>query len=162
MTASSGEPTTSGLPVYNMQDCFDVPINLPQISSKELIGLTFLDKTGTGEHARAKIVKKILDNDAANHKQIKMLISYDDSRIKELITHELCDLVAKQHNCEVKGEQEPFTFQHIIDHQGPLKKGNEDYNRSCYNIKIEWGDAGVMMWEPLTVMGTCQGRWFTQ
>ena len=29
MTAPSGEPSTSGSPIYNMQDRFDVPVNLP-------------------------------------------------------------------------------------------------------------------------------------
>ena len=61
MTAPSGEPLKSGLPIYNKQDWFDVPVNLPQFSPEELLGLTFLYDTGDGEHVHAKIVKKILD-----------------------------------------------------------------------------------------------------
>ena len=113
-----------------MQDHFDVPINLPQFSPKELIGLTFPHNTGTGECVHTKIVKEILDNDAANHEQIKMLISYDDNRIKELITYnKLFDLAAKQDDCEAKGKEELFTFRRIVDHQGPLKKGDKDLQR---------------------------------
>ena len=61
MKAPSGEPSTSGLPVQNMQDHCDVPINVLQFSPDEPLGLTFLHNVGDGEHARAKIVKKILD-----------------------------------------------------------------------------------------------------
>ena len=81
MTAPSGEPLTSGLPIYNMQDCFDVPVNLPQFSPEELFGLTFLHDVRDGEHVHAKIVKKMLDRDAKNHEGFKMLISYDDDRV---------------------------------------------------------------------------------
>ena len=45
MTAPSGEEAQSGSPIYNMQDRFDVPINLPQFSPEELLGLTFRDMT---------------------------------------------------------------------------------------------------------------------
>ena len=46
MTAPSGEPAQSGSPIYNMQDRFDVPVNLPRFSPEELLGLTFLYNTG--------------------------------------------------------------------------------------------------------------------
>ena len=83
--APSGEPSTSGLPIYNVQDCLDVPVNLPRFSPNKLLGLTFLYDVGDGEHVCARIVKKILDQNAENHERIKMLISYDDDRVKELI-----------------------------------------------------------------------------
>ena len=84
MMAPSGETAQSGSPIYNMQDRFDVPINLPQFSPEELLGLTFLYDTGDGERVRAKIVKKIHDWDAKNHERIKMLISCDDDRVEAL------------------------------------------------------------------------------
>ena len=34
MTTQSGEPLKSRLPVHNVQDWFDVPINLPQFFPK--------------------------------------------------------------------------------------------------------------------------------
>ena len=74
MTAPSGEPSTSGLSIYNMQDCFDVPVDLPQFSPNKLLGLTFLCDVGDGERVRANVVKKILDRDMENHERIKMLI----------------------------------------------------------------------------------------
>jgi hypothetical protein len=78
MTTPSGEPMTRELPMYNMQDQFNVPVNLPQLSPEERLGLTFLHNVGNGERVQAKIVKKILDKDAKNHKRIKMLVSYDN------------------------------------------------------------------------------------
>ena len=72
MTAPLGEPVQSGSPIYNMQDRFDVPVNLLQFSPKEPLGLTSLHDIGDGEDARAKIAKKILDKDAKNHEQVKM------------------------------------------------------------------------------------------
>ena len=156
MTAPSGEPLKSGLPIYNMQDWFDVPVNLPQFSPEELLGLTFLCNAGDGERTQAKIVKKILDQDAENHEQIKMLISYDNDRVEEVIKcNKLCDVVAEQHNKEACGEDKIFMFCHIVDHKGPLKPGDSEYNRSWHNVKIEWEDASVTAWEPLTVIGKC-------
>ena len=42
-----------------------------------------------------------------------------------------------------------------MDHKGPLKAGDSEYNGSRHNVKIEWEDAGVTTWEPLTVIGKC-------
>ena len=89
----------------SVQDMFDVPVSLPRFSPDELIGLTFLHDTGDGERVRAKITKKIKDKDAENHQWIKMLLSYDDNRIEELILYnELCNIVADQHEKEAQGE----------------------------------------------------------
>ena len=118
--------------------------------------MTFLHNIGDGERVQAKIVKKILDQDAKNHNRIKMLTSYDDNRVKELIAYnELWNLVAEQHDKEASGEDKIFTFCRVVDHKGPLKPGDSEYNGSCYNVKIEWEDAGVTTWEPLTVIGKC-------
>ena len=85
-----------------------------------------------------------------------MLISYDDDRVEELIAHnELCDLVAEQHDKEGSGEDKVFTFCRIFDHKGPLKAGDSKCNGSCYNVKIEWENAGETTWEPLTIIGKC-------
>ena len=118
--------------------------------------MTFPCNVGDGERVQAKIVKKILDQDAENHKCIKMLVSYDDGRVEELMVHnELCNLVTKQHDKKANGEDKIFTFLHIVDHKGPLKSGDSEYNGSCFNVKIEWEDAGVTTWEPLTIIGKC-------
>ena len=46
---------------------------------------------------RAEIVKKVTDNDAQNHSKIKMLLSCDEGRVEEVMSHnKLCDIVEEQ------------------------------------------------------------------
>ena len=158
MTGTSGEPKTSGStpvhrrpPIYNVQDNFDVPVHLPRFSPEELIGLTFLHDLEDGQRVRAKIVKKILDRDAENHERIKMLLSYDDGKVEEIVSYnELCDIVAEQHDKEASGEQEVFTFREILDHK-KVQRGDPDYQGSTYNVKVLWEDCSET-WIPLEAM----------
>ena len=99
--------------------------------------MTFLYDTGDGERVRAKIVKKIQDKDAKNHERIKMLISYDDDRVEELISYnELCDLVAEQHDKRASGKDEVFTFRRIVDHKGPLYHPCHERNHHLDEISV--------------------------
>jgi hypothetical protein len=152
-TATSGEPQNPGRkPIYNVQDKFDVPVHLPRFDPEELIGLSYLHELPDGQVVRAKIMKKILDRDAENHERIKLLVSYDDGKVEEVMAYnELCDLVAEQHDREAEGEQDVFMFVKILDHQGPLKKGHPNYKGSAYNVLVLWND-GSKTWEPITMM----------
>ena len=133
-----------------MQDRFDVQVNLPRFSPEELLGLTFLHDIGDGQRVRATITKKILDREAENHERIKMLLTYDDGRIEELITYnELCDIVSEQHDREASGETEIFSFREILDHQGPIRSNDPRYKGSSWNVLIQWED-GSTTWEPLS------------
>ena len=144
---SKDEPT-----IYNLQDRYDVPIKLPRFSPEELVGLTFLYDTGDDQLVRATVSKKLLDRDAENHQRIKMIVTYDDGKIEEIISYnELCDIIADQHNKEASGEMDVYTFQEILDYQGPLKKNDPMYMGSSYNVKVLWTD-GSITWEPLSVM----------
>jgi len=64
---------------------FNGPTELPKFSPEELIGVTFLRETQDGEKVRAKIVRKVIDRDAEDHKNIKMLVSLGADEIEELI-----------------------------------------------------------------------------
>eukprot|EP00977_Amphora_coffeiformis_P012602 scaffold3161_cov146-Amphora_coffeaeformis.AAC.2 len=87
-TKMSGERNApSQGPISNVQDLYDVPIKLPKFSPEELLGLIFLHDVDDGQQVRAKIVKKILDRDAENHERIKMLITYDDDKVKEIVAY---------------------------------------------------------------------------
>ena len=153
MTDESGEKSESG-PLYNLQDQFDVPIHLPRFSPDELLGLTYLHDTADGQRVRAKIVKKIMDQDAANHERIKMLVSYDDGKIEEIMSYnQLCDLVAEQHDQE-PADGSLFKFREISDHSDPLKPSDPMYMGSTYNVKVLWED-GTSTWEPLGEMIAC-------
>ena len=157
--ATSGEPQTSEFttvptkgPIYNMQDQFDVPVHLPRYSPEDLLGLTYLHELPDGQTVRAKIVKKIHDNDAENHERIKMLVAYDDDKIEELMSYnELSDIVSEQHDRESTGEQEIFSFREISDHVGPIKRSDPEYKGSSYNVLVEWED-GTKTWEPVSLM----------
>jgi hypothetical protein len=128
---------------------------LPKFAPNELIGLTFLHDTGDGQRVRATITKKILDRDAENHERIKMLITYDDDRVEELIMYnELSDIVEEQQMQEMTGEQDTFTFTEILEHEGPLKSSDPSYKGSSYNVKVLWNDLSVTC-EPLTMMISC-------
>ena len=152
MTAPSGEPSNPGPRIKNIQDFYDVPVHLPKFSPDELIGLTFLHDVENGERVRAKIIKKIHDRDAENHERIKMLLSYDDGRIEELIAYnELCDIVAEQHDREARGETDTFTFREVLEHAGPITKRDPRWRGSPYSVKILWEDNSVS-WEPLPSM----------
>ena len=73
--------------------------------------MTFLHELEDGQKVRAEIVEKVLDNDAKNHSNIKMLLSCDEGRVEEIISYnKLCDIVEEQHELEESGEMELFTF----------------------------------------------------
>ena len=121
MTGQSGESQDlkTKPPIHNLQDNFDIPVNLPRFSPEELVGITHLHKIEDSQQACAKIVKKILNRDAENHQRVKMLISCDNDKIKELMDcNKLCDAVADQHEMEATGEMDVHTFGEVMEHQG--------------------------------------------
>ena len=86
---------------------------------------------------RAKIARKALDQDAENHERIKMLVSYDDDRIEEVVSYNtLCDIVAEQHEAEANGEQEVYTFNEILECKR-VKKGDPDCKGSSWSVLVQ-------------------------
>ena len=157
LTTPSGEKFG---PVHSLQDqcdkagC-DVNVKLPRFSPEELLGITCLHELPDGQKVRAKIVKKTHDVDADNHQRIKMLVSCDDDRIEEIMSHnELCDIVADQIDKEISGEVELFTFEETLECEGPLKPGDPRCKGSAHNVLARWTD-GSKTWEPLSVMTKC-------
>ena len=124
-------------------------IKVPKFTPEELIGLTFLHERDNGDRVRAQVMKKIIDNDAQNHQNIKMLIEIDD--VEELIAYnELSDIIEQQHEDDLDKE-DFYTFKDILDHQGPLKSSHKDYKGSSFNVKVRWED-GSETWEPLAAI----------
>ena len=111
-------------------------IKVPKFTPEELIGLTFLHERDNGDRVRAQVMKKIIDNDAQNHQNIKMLIEIDD--VEELIAYnELSDIIEQQHEDDLNKE-DFYTFKDILDHQGPLKSNHKDCKGSSFNVKVTW------------------------
>jgi hypothetical protein len=73
-------------------------LQLPTISPEELSGITFARKMDYERSYYAKIAQKILDNDAANHEKIKILVRIGDGEFDEIISYnELSNIVEEQH-----------------------------------------------------------------
>ena len=127
-------------------------LELPCFSPEELLGLTYLHETENGDKVWAKIVRQVRDRDASDHQNIKFLVNVGDDDYEELIAYnELSDIVERQHQAEMDGEIDTWTFNKIIDHSGPLTSTSPDYKGSSYNIRVHW-TGGSETWEPLNII----------
>lgn len=125
---------------------------LPRFSPEELIGTTFIREQEDGQKLRAKIIRKIEDQDANNHQNLKFLLKLGDGSLEEIIAYtELSDAVEKQIDLEINDQDKLWTYRSIVSHQGPLKRGDKDYKGSQWNIRVEWED-GTMTDEPLNMV----------
>ena len=125
---------------------------MPKFAPEDLIGKTLLYDKGDGQTIRAEIVQKINDIEAQNHKNLKFVLKLGDGEIDELIAYnELCDLIEAQHEQELRGEIETFTYRGITAHQGPLSNHDPRYKGAKYNILVQWED-GTETWEPLNLI----------
>ena len=127
-------------------------IELPKFAPEELLGLTFLHETDSGERIRAKITRKIMDRDAENHQNIKFLVSCGDNDYEEIIAYnKLSDIVDRQQQAEADGRLDTWTFKDVLDHQGPLTSTSPNWKGSSYNVLVHWED-GSKTWEPLNMI----------
>ena len=93
-----------------------------------------------------------MDKEAQDHQNLKFLISVGDDAFEEIIAYnELSDIIEKQHQAEADGELDTWTFQDVVDHQGPLPSSHPDYKGSSWNVRIKWTD-GSLTWEPLNLI----------
>ena len=139
--------------VHSVSELIDpTSIKMPRFSPDELIGLTFLCELDDGQVVRAKVIKKIHDIDAENHKNIKMLIKLGDEDVEELISYiELNDIITKMIDNGEENPNQSYTYKGIVEHVGPLNSHHKDYKGSKYNIKIQWED-GSLTWKPLSII----------
>jgi hypothetical protein len=105
------------------------------------------------KYTRAKVARKIIDNDAANHQKIKFLVEMSDGNLKEIIAHnELSNVIERQHEAEVHSpDSASWAFKEITEHQGPPTSSDRRYKGSSYNVLVQWED-GSETFEPLSVM----------
>ena len=123
-------------------------LRLPRFSIEELMGRTFLLDRDDGQRLRAEIVRKINDQDAENHKNIKLLCKVGDEGAEEILTYqEICDLIDQQDSKEMD-EERMWTFKKIIGHVGPLSPKDKNWFGSKYNVKVLWEDDSITE-EPL-------------
>ena len=154
-SADGGEVKSKPV-IFSLSDTLGVDpsaLELPKFAPEELLGLTFLRETDSGEKIRAKVTRQIMDRDADNHQNIKFLISIGDDAYEELIAcNELSDIIERQHQAEADGELNTWTFTEVVDHEGPLSSHSPRYKGSSYNVLVRWTD-GSETWEPLNLVG---------
>ena len=156
-SSPDGVEPSSVKPIMSATDIADLDINpsdlkLPRFSPDELIGKLFVRDLEDGKSYRARVVRKIMDQDAENHKNIKFLVELGDGEFDEILTYnKLCDMIEKIEHQEDHPEEPKWTFQSILDHQGPLKTSHPDYKGSMYNVLVKWED-GSTTYEPLQLM----------
>ncbi len=128
-------------------------LKLPHFSPDELLGLTFIRNMDDGTSCRAKVARKIVDNDAANHQKIKFLLELSDGTLEELIAYnELSDLIEQQHEAELhQPDRASWAFKEITEHQGPLQPTDRRYKGSSYNVLVHWED-GSETFDPLSIV----------
>jgi Reverse transcriptase (RNA-dependent DNA polymerase) len=127
-------------------------LKLPKFSPDELLGITFIRQLNDGKDYRAKVIRKIQDDDAANNQKIKFLVEVGDGKYDEILTYNtLSDIIEQQQETEMDAAEKKWTFTSIKDHQGPLKPNHPDYKGSSYNVLVHWED-GSETYEPLDTM----------
>ena len=123
-------------------------VKLPRFTIEELMGRTFLYPKEDGQRLRAEIVRKINDQDAQNHQNIKLLCKVGDEGAEEIMTYqELCDLIDEQ-DAEEANPNKLWTFKKVLGHIGPLKPSDPNWAGSTYNIRVLWEDDSITE-EPL-------------
>jgi hypothetical protein len=84
---------------------------LPRFSPEELIGKLFAQDLDDGNSYRAKVVRKIIDQDSENHAKIKLLVELGDREFDEIITYnKLCDILSNLQDQEENQEEPKWTF----------------------------------------------------
>jgi hypothetical protein len=127
-------------------------LKLPYFTPHELLNRTSLHEVD-GQRMRARVVRKIMDNDAHNHQNIKFLLNIGAGEFDEIIAYnKLSDLVERQVNEERStDDMSPWIYDDIIAHQGPLKPTDPFHKGSSYNVLFCWMN-GEETNEPLCEM----------
>ena len=117
-----------------------------------MIGRTFLYKIKNKEKLRAEVARKLNNWDTDNHKNIKFNLNIGNTGIEQVMSYvEICDRIEAMIEAKESGNTSIFTFNKILDHQGPLKSGSLHWKGSSYNVKILWEDNSET-WEPLSII----------
>jgi hypothetical protein len=137
-------------PFYNASDIAGVPTHdLPTFTPDDLLNRKLIYDI-EGERYNATVVRKLIDRDSENHRNLKFLLEIGEGNFDAIITYnELCDLIEKQEEQqESKDPDTLWTYDDILGHQGPLKPNDPFYKGSSYNVLVKWSN-GEESYEPL-------------
>ena len=126
----------SQLVVHSISDFYEGLIGLPTCSPEDLLGMTFICQHN-GKDFHTKVIHKVLDHDAHDHQQSKVLLSLGDSALEEPIAYnELSDLISKQSHQMPDGTTPLLGFSQLTAHQAPLQKEDPHYKGSSWNVYV--------------------------
>ena len=128
---------------------------MPEYDPEDLLDRSFLfPKNDDGTKDRAKIVKILRDNEETRKRDpdyIKFKLEVGEDRIEEIRTYnEVLDYISKDDTWDT-WEDPKWKFRRIVSHRGPLRKGDQGWKGSSYNLMIEW-ETGEITEEPLSLM----------
>ena len=128
----------------------------PIFAPDELIGMTFEYMLEDGEMSKAKVARKVLEQEGDNKNNVKFLLTIDDEEFDRLLSYnELCDLIEDKKNDGDLLEEDPkektYGFRDITGHVGPLDVNDERRIQGRWNVEVEWDD-GTKTWEALETM----------
>ncbi len=147
-TNKPGRKEHNGVPLDFRTDPLDTPNPTEKgLEPEELLGRSILMPPGKdGSRVRAKIVQQ-LDNlrDKAHKKKefIRFRINVNNDYDEIVAYNDIVDYIERDERFDGM-----WQFERIIDHQGPLRRSDERYKGSTYNVLVEWTD-GSTTWEPL-------------
>jgi hypothetical protein len=125
---------------------------MPIVDPNDLVGRTFLvTPQPDGQCFHAHIIRAIEDHErdlASNSECIHFLCSVNDDQFEEIMSYN--DLLS---SLEEDWEDIVWKFKCISVHQGPLTPKDKDWNRSAYNLMVEW-ESGEITTEPLSIIAT--------
>ena len=136
------------MPQFNPSEI--VNPTMPELSTADLIGHSFLKEQENGDTDHLCIVLAIEDHDAAleNDKdRIKFLCANSDDTYEEVMSYN--QILA---HIEKDSEDETlWKFKRISAHEGPLTPGHHNWKGSSFNVMIEW-ENGEITSEPLSMI----------
>ena len=128
----------------------DVTPSMVHVDTSDLIDKSFLmEQDASGTKHRARIVEMIKDHqystlNSIEHAKFKVKVN---EKYDEIMSYgEILTYINKDEEQDVL-----WRYKRIMGHQGPLKKGDDGYNGSSYNVQVEW-ENGEITFEPLAII----------
>ena len=113
-----------------------------------MIDRTFLmPEESDGSRYRAKILERVQASQeelAKNPDLIKFKCRVNDQYDEIVAYNDIVDFIEQDQTWDGL-----WKFKEILEHEGPLKKGDARYKGAHYNVRVEW-ETGEKSWEPLT------------
>ena len=144
-----GDPNPDEVPRdFTLEDLSAANPVQPSLPPEEMIDRTFLmPEESDGSRYRAKILERVQASQeelAKNPDLIKFKCRVNDQYDEIVAYNDIVDFIEQDQTWDGL-----WKFKEILEHEGPLKKGDARYKGARYNVRVEW-ETGEKSWEPLT------------